>query len=196
MKSNTRFARQQNIVPQKKIFVVTEGKETEPFYFEVLNKFPIRIILKTIPNGGSPLGVLKKIKQFVAKNELESDHELWAVIDRDDWEKAHINELQQWLKKRGRQFGFVLSNPCFEQWLILHYPNKKSFVKSNACKEHFENSICNGRWRNVLSDLSPKKVKSAVAVAEREDMSGQNGWPSEHGQTTVYKLVNRYLKKK
>ena len=195
MKSNTRFARQQNIVPQKKIFVFAEGKETEPFYFEVLNKFPIRIILKTIPKGGSPLGVLKKIKQFVEKNELESDQELWAVIDRDDWEKAHINELQQWLKNKGHQFGFVLSNPCFEQWLIMHYPNKRSFVKSKACKKYFENSICSGRWRKVLSALSEKEVKTAVTIAKREDTSSQNGWPLEYGQSTVYKLVNKYLKK-
>ena len=62
---------------------------------------------------------MKQLNKYKGQYELESDDELWLVIDRDCWTDALLSHVA----KECAQDDYLhvaLSNPCFELWLLLH----------------------------------------------------------------------------
>ena len=62
---------------------------------------------------------MKQLNKYKGQYELESDDELWLVIDRDRWTDAMLSHVA----KECAQDDYLhvaLSNPCFELWLLLH----------------------------------------------------------------------------
>lgn len=73
------------------IVIASEGKDTERIYFKALAKeytnprVHVHILKRheNEQNNSSPEHVLKQLNDYKGQYDLESDDELWLVIDRD-----------------------------------------------------------------------------------------------------------------
>jgi hypothetical protein len=178
----------------KKLYVISaEGKKTEPLYFAMFNSEHSVIHVECLnPKGGSsPDKVLKRVQDYIRNNSLKKTDEAWLVVDKDEWTDAQLSELYKWSKSKDN-YGFALSNPKFEYWLLLHFEDGCGIGSSAQCSE---------RLKRYLPDydkgINPRKftkdsITSAVSRAERRDNPPCDDWPRSTG-TTVYHLVKALL---
>ena len=119
-KSNTRKIKD-------KILIVCEGEKTEPNYFNALKR-KFRSQTATIDidknSNSAPISVVEyaiKKAEEAEKNEENYDI-IYCVIDRDS-HKDFVRALDKIpkTKKYGSKFYIILSVPCFEFWLLLHF---------------------------------------------------------------------------
>lgn len=136
--------------PNKVILIVCEGKKTEKKYFQMLKEclnlisISIEILSSRHP---TPSQVVKHAKQKA--KELGECDEIYCVFDRDthkDFDKA----LDEAKKTRLKNFEAIVSDPCFEFWILLHFtkitPNFstnqspcEALQKHKTFKQHFPN---------------------------------------------------------
>lgn len=176
----------------RKMFVVaTEGKKTEPEYFEMIDGTESVVKVKCLRgHGNTPQQVLAKMKKFLKSEGLREGDEAWLVVDRDQWNPSDLDKLYQWSRTAGK-YGLAVSNPCFEYWLLLHF---ESGSRIGAAE-------CTRRLKRHLTDydkgIDPRKLGPRIHVAiERAkaiDSPPCADWPHCEGSTTVYRLVERIL---
>lgn len=133
--------KQGNKASYDRILIVSEGKKTEPIYFEEL-RIHLRLQtakIKMVPSdyGTDPLSVVNYAYDLF--NEGSAQHHIspksfervYAVFDRDEHKTYFealnradtINDnmrLKNDLKKQV-QFKAIVTIPSFELWLLLHY---------------------------------------------------------------------------
>lgn len=114
--------------PRPLLLIVTEGKITEPEYLYGLVaaiRNP-RVTIKIKPEGSDPKTLvtiardLKKSKEKQARREGDINlryDEVWCVCDVDD----HLTLGDARQMARDHEIDLVVSNPCFELWLWLHF---------------------------------------------------------------------------
>lgn len=109
---------------RKPVMLITaEGKnKTEKQYFSSFqnqySKYSIRFVkgLET-----DPTGMLKTMERAWKKNELsEIDGDKAYIVLDIDCKPAKI-QLVKKLQKKSKNIRFIVSNPCFELWFILHF---------------------------------------------------------------------------
>ena len=200
--SRERLKRKQPFRSERKLIVISsEGRETEPRYFTKINKNKnIRIQIVTDRFGTDPISVLNAAKKFKKNNEVRKNDEIWVVVDTDfspdlkDMKEIQLAEAGNQCQELG--FGFAVSNPCFEFWLLLHFENRpriRSTIRvQDTCmrllKKHYpgydKSSYDVGKFA--------EKVHTAIENAKNLDNTLQKSWPRNHG-STVYKLMEVIL---
>ena len=130
------------------IYIVCEGTNTEPIYFEkiaeqpdVFEKYAITVYpseedqRKASTKEGESIktDAVNLVKR--AKEEINNYEEVWAVFDKDGYtkhEKAFCDA-----QKHGIKLGF--SSIAFEHWILLHYEqNRTAFPKSQNVIDYLE----------------------------------------------------------
>lgn len=109
-----------------RLFVVAcEGEDREKVYFERLGDGSQRLkveILAPDPEKSlsAPKWVLDRLVRFIEKDgvNIKAGDQVWIVMDVDKWKKEQLYNIANECKER--KWGFALSNPCFEIWLLLH----------------------------------------------------------------------------
>ncbi|MCX8506491.1 MAG: RloB family protein, partial [Alphaproteobacteria bacterium] len=122
----------------KKILVVCEGKKTEVNYFDAIRQarnIPReQIVVKPARYGTHPKNV---IDSALTEAEGENFDAVYIVFDRDQHKdkegqfRQHLTKIEQMNKSKSwdkTRFSAILSIPCFELWLVLH------FVKVNGVR--------------------------------------------------------------
>lgn len=138
--------------PAPRILLVCEGEKTEPLYFrDMVNAWNIGNQVKIARNDGfSPDRIVAQADELYAQAKQEGDgfDDIYCVFDRDAYEhfNAAINRLHT-LKANGRPLNAVVSVPCFEFWLLLHFGYTEKPYSSTGKK-----SVGNA----VVSDLKKK----------------------------------------
>lgn len=122
----TREVTQEKLRDYSLFAIATEGTVTEPGYFrpfDGISRVKVDIIEdETEGNGGSsPRNVLKRVKDYIEKHQLnaEDGDSLWCVIDVDRWPQEQIEELHAFSDQKDN-WHLVMSNPCIEIWLLYH----------------------------------------------------------------------------
>lgn len=107
--------------------IVTEGKRTEPFYFNGLKKLiaekvggmvnVIEAPMIDIEGKGTSTGKLIELAEKIVKEAKVIYQNIWIVFDKDDFE-----DFDQAIKE-GTERGYHIawSNQSFEYWLYLHF---------------------------------------------------------------------------
>lgn len=179
----------------KKLFVVSvEGSKTEPQYFAIINRSQSNVLIKCLKRSltaSSPIQVLKKMESYLRKEFLKKTDEAWIVVDKDDWTEDQLRELLQWAKKNVN-YGFAMSNPNFEYWLLLHFEDGKGISNVRECLTRLKRYL-----PDYKKDIDGKKitlelVTKAVARAKQRDVHLSNDLP-QMWSTNVYKLVEKIL---
>ncbi|HON44452.1 MAG TPA: RloB family protein [Planctomycetota bacterium] len=179
----------------RKIFILAvEGSKTEQEYFEIFNdkKSLIKIDCLKSNKESSPLQVLARMKKRLKKEDLKKSDEAWLVVDKDQWTDEQLSQLYQW-SKQSDNYGFALSNPKFEFWLLLHFEDGKKVCDSKSCSQKLKLHLPNYNKSIDMNKISEIMIDKAIQRAKQRDTPPCCDWPHTIG-TTVYKLVENILK--
>ncbi len=123
--------------PYDRMLIVCEGKKTEPNYFNEMRQeariSTLHIRILHSQEGPQPLQVVNSAEsEFQKTKQFEK---VFAVFDRDDHKTyadaiAKAESLNGKLKNdEGKPvlFEAIVSVPCFELWLLLHFANIQSY---------------------------------------------------------------------
>lgn len=175
--------------------IACEGSKREREYFEMFEGISSRVIVEYIkdeeyPNDppSAPNHVLRRAQEYVAANDLNEEDSIWLVMDVDKWGPG-LNEANEYCKQHDN-WHIVISNPCFEIWLLFHTRNNLDGIdisSSQRCKTALNEETPAG--------YSPKKyivlLKEAMNNAREADTS--NGWYPKPGNTKMHELVSALM---
>lgn len=201
-----------------KIYIVCEGKGTEPDYFAFFEGLSSNLQVITIPTtkGTDPLKLMERAKQALMgdNREYTVDYKqgdtVWFVIDTDTWEKdGKIAPLREFCSQENaaiplnydeiksyNAWNVAQSNPCFEIWLYYHiYENKPisdDVGKFSSFKEFVDDCISGG----FNFEKDPARLEDAIANTRKNFSIDQNDMPSLF-TSEMYRLgaeINAFVK--
>lgn len=109
-----------------KVLIVCEGEKTEPNYFnELVHYYKLNSANVEIDGtcGSSPKSILKRAEQLakIEQDKGDSYDRIYCVFDKDSHETYDDIITKISLKKPASLFFHIISVPCFEYWLLLHF---------------------------------------------------------------------------
>lgn len=129
------------MVQMTRHLVVSEGKETEPRYFEgvraalgAANERKVAIVVKG--TGKHTLDLLDFAVEHCRYAPETFDH-VWLVYDKDDFPASDFDAMERKcdeLSDGSRTFHALWSNPCFELWLLLHFRYTTAHMSASDCQ--------------------------------------------------------------
>lgn len=158
---------------RSRFLIVCGGKVTEPSYFRVLKAdLGLSNAVDVRPVPKDPLPVVRDAIKImdIDRNESEREgfdrfREVWVIVDCDNF----CNLQQAQAKARESGIRLVISNPCFEVWLIDHVRVCPSFSDIRKCEDMAKDL---GLVRATDRDrTSTRKAKEVVA----DSVSGKAG---------------------
>jgi hypothetical protein len=176
---------------RKIFFIVTEGTNTEPQYFDSFESDKVRIKLAQGSSKTSPRSLISRVKNLIKTEIPKATDEIWIVLDKDNWNDQQLLPIVSW-SKESDNYNFALSNPKFEYWLLLHFEDS-NISSSNDCsqklKKHMPNYDKNLDMRKITNDM----INNAIKRAKQRDIPPCDKWPTTFG-STVYRLVENIVK--
>jgi len=191
--------------PAKRYLIVCEGSKTEPNYFKEM-RHALRLRTTNIEIcgeecGSDPVSVYNYAAKVYDDEVAVRYDAVYCVIDRDS--HKNLNRALKLIEARGDKFNAVLSDPCFEVWLLLHHvPYNKSFIATprksagdlvlSLLKKHdrIYAKGSSGTW-NRYSGMLSTAIENSKALYKSAERSG-NFNPS----TRVHELVEQMLASK
>ena len=192
---NTKRQATSSISLRKTFLICTEGTKTEPEYFEMLNSFFRNVNIKcprSKPSQNNPRAVMRQMKREIKNLGFQDTDQAWIVTDKNEWSEKQLNEPYQWSTKC-ENFGFAVSNPNFEYWLLLHFEDGRDVKSAKDVYSKLKSYIPDYNKSIDSSNFSKEKVENAVLRAQKKDVPPCLDWPRSIGQTTVYKLVKQII---
>ena len=125
------------------------------------------------------------------ENLLASD-EAWLVVDKDHWQDRDLEQLHKW-SQGAENYGFALSNPRFEYWLLLHFEDGTRIGSSRECSARLKRHLPDYDKNIDTRKIKPEMIEDAIRRARVRDNPPCADWPRQFGSTTVYKLVENIL---
>lgn len=177
--------------------IACEGSKREREYFQQLECISQRVVVEYIEDEeytndppSSPAHVLRRAAEYAEKSDLNDEDSVWLVMDVDKWGGKVLNEVHDECKKR-KNWHTVLSNPCFEIWLLYHTADDLSNIdtsSSKECKKSLDAQSPRG--------YDPKRyivlIKDAMTNAKNADKS--KGWFPAPNNTKMYELAEALMK--
>lgn len=118
--------------------MLTEGSVTERDYLKILERENPQIKIDLAESGMVPLSLVDRARQYMEQNRRAQRRmrtpdfdEIWCVFDVD--EHLHIKRAQQEAKDSG--IRTVVSNPCFELWLLLHKQDQTAYIDRRSLQK-------------------------------------------------------------
>jgi hypothetical protein len=130
--------------------VLTEGSQTEPQYFWTLaHLLQCRDLVIRPSRSPDPL----RIAQEAITETQKAWSNIWVVMDVEGSEDpSHTRRLRKAIKLLSQHtIHYVLSNPCFEYWLLLH---EQDPLTTPTTGEHL-NRILRHHWGSYQKALLP-----------------------------------------
>jgi hypothetical protein len=180
----------------RKMFILAvEGTKTEPQYFAIFNDENsfVRVNCLRGRHDSSPLHVLARMETHLKKEGLKKSDEAWLVVDRDQWTEEQLLQLHKW-SLQAANYGFALSNPKFEFWLLLHFEDGDGVSSSQICSQKLERHLPGYDKGIDVRKITDTMIAHAIKRARQRDNPPCHNWPHTTG-TTVYRLVERMLEK-
>ena len=192
--------------PKVKVVIVSEGRRTEPEYFNNFARLSRNglVDVKTIGLGAVPSSVvIRAIEEFnklkiSARKQGDSfayAYEVWAVFDRDEHGEFDM-PIQQ---AKDHKIKVAYSNPCFEIWGLMHYcwvdgnidrhKAQRELHAKHPSYHHDDNPVLD------VASLQGKPYEAALhnakqALTSRQKEDDERGNPS----TTVHLLTEKIRK--
>lgn len=172
----------EQIEPYRKYFFICEGANTETWYFKCLvdNKKQLGIhstvdicfIEKT--EQDRDISYPRKLIEFAEeqkKNEelsFDEDTDVMVIIFDTDIFENKVSDYDAVLELGEKHNLLGISNPSFELFLLLHYPNAfEMYIKPNETAIIKNEEVGKRRYiRTLFTDVSGMNPKSNSAVGE------------------------------
>lgn len=182
-----------------KIYIVCEGRGTEPDYFGFFEGLSSNLELIVIPpeEGTDPQKLMELANRiFLGESRrytidyLQRD-QVWFAIDTDSWEKegkiaplrTFCKEMNDRMTKQGVEtkpyvaWNVAQSNPCFEVWLYYHHyahmPDAELVMEHPSVKAFVNGQIAGG----FDYQRDPARLQRAIEHAEGNFSRQPNGNP-------------------
>lgn len=196
-KRNTSLRKRQvNKQEKEVILVVCEGKKTEVNYLRQLKDYlklnNVQIDIFSSKNS-DPSEVVNFAKE---KNKSHSYDKVYCVFDKDT--HSNFNKARKECKQCN--FEAIISNPCFEFWILLHFTyttanfhtdNKNSpcdKLINNYLKTHIKDYSKDYNFTSIIKD----KLNTAIKNAQKANKEAEsNDYTSSY--TLMDKLANKFL---
>lgn len=192
------------LVRDYKLFaIVCEGSKREPEYFKILRHISKKVAVDVIedivseeealsinPNKSAPKWVLDRAVRYVEKEGLNSDDDLWFVMDIDRWTEQQLREVEAYCSQFPN-WHIVLSNPCFEVWLYFHNKADISVSKSVTCND-FKTEISTHEKGGYNPLIFLSNLSNAINNAKNAD-SDINHFIPKPKESKVYQLGEAIL---
>lgn len=168
------------------ILLVCGAKCTERQYFaglrDSLDNRAVDIVITQ--QAKSPLQVVNYASSYLQHSAKDFD-EVWCVVDVDDFDLVPAVRAA---KRAGVEL--VVSNPCFEVWLLLHHEDHRSALPQCSAAHQRLTGHVPGYDKTRLDFVSFSK---GVAVATRRAKAIEpSGARHEcNPSTSVWRLVER-----
>lgn len=211
-KIEKRGAKRRNVKPI--VLIVTEGSQTEPKYFEHFktrqNNIDIRVVGSRSSAGETDyVSLVRKAREYQERNQLSAatGDSVWVIADADvnynnpkpiAEKNSKLNQARK--MEDNRDINLLLSSPCFEVWLLLHYQYTTKFIKDYAdMKSVLQKYIPTYTKTADVYELVNDRTKTAIENAKRVERHHlQDGCTLPFGVdvnpfTDVYKLLERLL---
>lgn len=170
------------------IIVVCEGAKREVAYFEALAGRSQRVKVRVFSpseNKSAPKWMLDKAVRCTEDFNLTKDDQVWRVMDIDRWEQTDLHAIQQHCSRQtetstAANWILVLSNPCFEVWLLLHV--KERIDAQATCKKlktQLGKALVGGFEVHSFAAKAGTAVQHAVSLDQAEDyfpLRGTTKW--------------------
>ncbi|WP_417909109.1 RloB family protein [Candidatus Electronema sp. PJ] len=185
------FGRPQGKRLYHKLFVLAvEGEKTEPEYFALFKNVGVKCLPGT--KKTSCTQVLKRLKHFLEKENVREPYEAWLVIDKDDNSEEKLQEVYKWSQLK-EQYGFALSNPNFEYWLLLHFEDGSNIHSVRDCSDRLKRYLPDYNKGIDERKITVDAINKAILHAKQRDNLSCLDWPKDIYGTTVYKLIEKLL---
>lgn len=192
-----------------KIFIIYEGTDREPNYFEAFNvafieekKAYIHHLLETESSvkGNMPKNLLQRAKDFLdnppenLKFTPSKTDRFRFVLDVDKHPLNQITDLKNYSDSLIDSKLFI-SNFCFEIWLWFHLDLKENITstKSKEIKTELGSKQNEFKFNFPHSYISSEYILKAIERAEKADVNKDDYFPVEKS-TKVYLLIKELLK--
>lgn len=197
------------------ILIVTEDTKSSVEYLKVLwaklSKDKCKALQESVKiypshEGSSPDRVLGSAEN--KNEEMDGFDEIYCVMDVDSHQLLN-STLQKIRSKSFRTRGFqaIVSNPCFEYWILLHSDesdapfNRKGKKSPCDCvqdkikknKNHAFNKYQKGSdfdWRCALSKIEQAQTR---AISRSERILGAQNPEDVNPSTNFHCLINRLI---
>jgi len=196
-------------IREEEIFVIAvEGRHTERRYFEGIGAYHNnpQIIVKVLPTKdgrNSPKAVMSRLEGA----SIEEGDSFWVVVDRDCQTRTEeqLDEVAQACVEKG--YAFIVSNPCFELWLLLHWRDPEGQSAEELARWYQNEKMSNTkRYMDVLlyqdAGSYHKRIPYlhdyfpfapiAIERAKALDVEPDKAWPKSLC-TKVYQLMEALL---
>ena len=186
--------------PRRVIRVLTEGIVTERDYLKILERGNPQIKIDLAESGMVPLSLVERARQHMKQNKQAKRRtrtpdfdEIWCVFDVDD--HPHVKRAQQEARDSG--IRTVVSNPCFELWLLLHKQDQTAHIDRRALQRKCQilNLIDGKRIRpeaiSLLIENFVKARQRAIDLDERH--KGNDSPPNWNPSTNAWEIAQAVL---
>ena len=201
------------IIPPFVYIVATEGETEQDYFNKFRDNYPNKLIkLLFVPKEGasktnsSPKDVFKYLSAFYKGYIIRKDQnkKLWQLLDRDRWRDLIVEAYENCKKNK---YEFILSNPCFELWLLLHlksindfaegervdiYENKKVGRKRNYLDKKLVDICGSYNKTNINFEYFKDKIQTAINNA-KEIKDYTIPYPKDRLGTDVFLLIEEIL---
>lgn len=171
--------------------IACEGTLTEPEYFrpfDQIDRIKVDILRREEGDRGSaPKKVLELAIKYIEEVGLsEKDRDsLWFVVDVDKWPRQQLEDLNEFCKDKPN-WHVVISNPCFEIWLLYHKLKRledMDCTTAQKAKQKLRSLQNDGyKWKEYLPLL-----QDAIQNARESDTNTSHFYPNPK-ETKVYQL--------
>ena len=218
--SRKKRGRQKNKKISSVIHIFSEGKKTEPVYFnskikeikekDIRNKFKVQVKIWNRPadSGRQGMSIINYVESVVSTEDIDLKKDtVWVVYDRDkkrqddDGGVDFRNSIEE-----GEKLGFKIaySNDSFELWYLLHF----DFMDSNLfrddilikVKENFKKEFGIEYNKKDIEYYPYIKYKECDAIRNAENLLKKHKKDGElktsSPSTTVHLLVEELNKLK
>lgn len=194
----------------KRHIVATEGVKAEVTYLQGIDsrvkkrfrsKFNIIEVATKETGNSSPEQRLNELNEHMSNlgSDRTKNIRLYLVVDVDRWEQAELANVAKLC--RDKSIDFLVSNPCFEIWIVLHFmslddvseylgqdtsgKSKQDLLKKKAK----ELSPGYGSSEAIqLSELISRLENAVTRCMEVDDKASR--WPNNH-TSRMYVLMER-----
>lgn len=162
--------------PYERVLIVCEGAKTEPNYFAALRD-KLRLNRQNVVIADKRKGLDPKRLVDYALEEFGSDPDfdrVYCVFDKDKHTtySAALSQIRSKQLKGGASLHSIISIPCFEIWLLIH------FIYSTRS---YEAPLDNSNAELVIADLKkylPNYEKGSKSILDK--LSGKIETAIEH----------------
>ena len=194
-----------------RILIVTEGKKTEPQYFqEICSEYRLcstNVAVQYCELGTAPIQVIEYARQLFEQGDRhkgirpKSFDQIYAVFDRDEHHSyfealtcaEKFNNTLKNDEKKIVLFKAIASVPSFELWLLLHYEDIQAPIQRAEVLKLLKRSIPDYE-KNMRGTFDTSKEYLQIATQRADKLAGSFTAYSDTGPfTAIAELVKRLM---